>query len=63
MLDHLHQISKNQFVGNFRAYLHAKNQLHHVLLSQEIANLFFFWGDFGMTGHIHLNDSINLKKP
>ena len=24
-----HQISYYQFVGNFHAYLHAKNQLHH----------------------------------
>ena len=27
----------NQLVGNFEVYLHAKNQLHHSLLSEDIA--------------------------
>ena len=33
MLDHHHQKSCYRFVGNFHAYLHAKNQLHYSLIS------------------------------
>ena len=33
ILGHPHQNSYYQFLGNFHDYLHAKNHLHHSLLS------------------------------
>ena len=65
VLDHPHQKSYYQFVGNFRAYLHPKIQLHYSLLSYDIAkNSELIRFNLVMSGHTHTqNDSINLKKP
>ena len=64
VLDHLHQKSYYQFVGNFRAYLHAKiNFITHFFLTilQKTANLLCLtWSC--LATHTQ-NDSTNLKKP
>ena len=55
MLDHPHQKSKYQLVGNFHAYLHAKNQLHHSLLSKILQrnSRIVILDDLGMPGYTH----------
>ena len=64
MIDRPHQKSLYQFVGNFHAYLHAKDQLHHSLffkILQRKSKLVIL-GNLGMPGHRHLK-SINLREP
>ena len=54
VLDHPHQKSYYQFVGNFRTYLYPKNQLHYSLLSYDIAkNSELIMFNLVMSGHTH----------
>ena len=55
----------NKLLGNFDVYLHAKNQLHHSILSfncKKIANL-LFWVNWTCLTTLTKNDNSNLKEP
>ena len=68
MLDHSHQKSQYQFIGNFHLYLHVKGHLH--LQSQLTSFLkhckgiesLLFWVIWACLATHTSNDSINLKK-
>ena len=48
-----HQKSLHHFVGNFHAYLHTNNQLHHSLKILQRNNKLVNLGNLGMPGHTH----------